>query len=145
MKLIFGYYRISKESKNLEEKKENIINKFKKAIFYKDIYVNSLDIRRNWENLKLILKKGDTVIFHSIHDIANTFKEGIKEYFSLTNKNINLIFLNEPYINTEIYQEQIDAINKLNIENEELNQAILIRIKKLTKKQIKIAFNQGKK
>ena len=62
MKLIFGYYRISKESKNLEEKKENIINKFKKSIFYKDIYVNALDIRRNWENLKLILKKGDTVI-----------------------------------------------------------------------------------
>ena len=65
--------------------------------------------RAQYKKLKSLLKSGDTIIFDSVYRMSRNSSEGIEEYLKLMSKGINLIFLKEPYINTSVYLEQLDA------------------------------------
>lgn len=75
--------------------------------------------------------------------------EGIEEYFNFFEKGIELIFLKEQYINTELYKEQLKLNKNLSVEDKDLNDTIIKGIReyliKLAEKQIIIAFNQSEK
>ena len=86
--------------------------------------------------------------------MSRNSEEGCNLYEELFNKGINIIFLKEEYINTEVYRKALE--NQINIElstgnkaTDELMQTIISALNKYTlalaKEQIKKAFDQAEK
>lgn len=149
MKKIYGYARISTRKQNIERQIENILKEFSSAKIYQEAFTGTTTDRIEWKKLKKALKSGDTIVFDSVSRMSRNADEGVNEYMELLEREINLIFLKEPYINTEVYQEQLKANDNIKANDIDLNDTILkgVReyLKRLATKQIRIAFEQSQK
>lgn len=149
LKKVYGYARISTKKQNVERQIENILKEFPSAKIYQEAFTGTTTDRTEWKKLKKALKSGDTIVFDSVSRMSRNADEGINEYMELLEREINLIFLKEPYINTEVYQEQLKANDNIKADDIDLNDTILkgVReyLKRLATKQIRIAFEQSQK
>ena len=147
--MIYGYVRISTKKQVITRQIANILKIYPEAKIYQEIFTGVTSNRPEWKKLKKILKKGDTIIFDSVSRMSRNAIEGIEEYFNFFEKGIELIFLKEQYINTELYKEQLKLNENLSVEDKDLNDTIIKGIReyliKLAEKQIIIAFNQSEK
>lgn len=147
--MIYGYVRISTKKQVITRQIANILKIYPEAKIYQEIFTGVTSNRPEWNKLKKIVKKGDTIIFDSVSRMSRNAMEGIEEYFNFFEKGIELIFLKEQYINTELYKEQLKLNENLSVEDKDLNDTIIKGIReyliKLTEKQIIIAFNQSEK
>lgn len=151
----YGVARISTGKQNIERQIRNILAKYPNAKIIKETFTGvKIEGRRDFENLLKILKEGDTLIFDSVSRMSRNSEEGCNLYEELFNKGINLIFLKESYINTEVYRKALD--NQINIvlktgneATDELMKTIISALNKYTialaKEQIKKAFDQAEK
>lgn len=144
----YGYCRISKSTQNIDRQVRNITGLYENVIIYKETYTGTkIYGRKQFEILIKVVKEGDTIVFDSVSRMSRNADEGIKIYFELYNKGINLVFLKEPHINTSVYKEcQKQMINKTGNEIadcyiEATNKVLTI----LAKKQIELVFNQAEK
>ena len=152
---LYGVARISTGKQNIERQVRNIQAKYPIAKIIKETYTGTkLEGRKEFENLLKILKTGDTLVFDSVSRMSRNSEEGCQLYEELFNKGINLIFLKESYINTEIYRKALDnqikiELNTGNQATDELMQTIIQALNKYTialaKEQIKKAFDQSEK
>ena len=152
---LYGVARISTGKQNIDRQVRNILAKYKTAKIIKETYTGTkLEGRKEFENLLKILKPGDTLIFDSVSRMSRNSEEGCQLYEELFNKGINLIFLKESYINTEIYRKALDnqikvELNTGNKATDELMQTIIQALNKYTialaKEQIHKAFEQSEK
>ena len=149
MSKVYAYLRISQASQKTERQIENILKEYPNAKIYQEVFTGTTTDRKEWNKLKKILKLDDTVVFDSVSRMSRNAEEGINDYMQLLDKGINLVFLKEPYINTEVYQEQLRANDNIKTDDIDLNDTILkgVRdyLKRLATKQIKIAFEQSEK
>lgn len=149
MSKIYAYCRISTKSQSIERQVENILKAYPNAKIYQEVFTGTTTDRKEWNKLKKVLKTGDTVVFDSVSRMSRNAEEGISDYMELLERNINLVFLKEPYINTEVYQEQLRANDNIKTDDIDLNDTILkgVReyLKRLATKQIRIAFDQAEK
>ena len=147
--MIYGYVRISTKKQVITRQIANILKIYPEAKIYQEIFTGVTSNRPEWNKLKKIVKKGDTIIFDSVSRMSRNAMEGIEEYFNFFEKGIELIFLKEQYINTELYKEQLKLNENLSVEDKDLNDTIIKGIReyliKLAEKQIIIAFNQSEK
>lgn len=145
----YAYCRISHKSQVITRQIENILKVYPEAKMYQEVFTGTTTDRREWNKLKKILKAGDTVVFDSVSRMSRNADEGVNEYLELLERDIELIFLKEPYINTEVYQEQLKANDSIKTNDIDLNDTILkgVRdyLKRLATKQIRIAFEQAEK
>lgn len=65
--------------------------------------------RPKWRKLLKQLKPGDIIIFDSVSRMARDAEEGFEEYQKLYASGIELIFLQEPHINTEVYRRALQV------------------------------------
>lgn len=148
--MIYGYARISTKKQSLERQIENLKNYNQDIIIFKEIYTGTkTDERVIYQRLKNKLMPGDTLVFDSVSRMSRNAGEGVKEYFDLLDKGVNLVFLKEQYINSEVYQEQAQISEALTVEDKDLNDTLIKGLReyltRLAKKQIKIAFDQSEK
>lgn len=155
MECLYGVARISTGKQNIERQVRNILAKYPSAKIIKETYTGTkLEGRKEFENLLKIIKEGDTLIFDSVSRMSRNSEEGCNLYENLFNKGINLIFLKESYINTEVYRKALEnqiklELNTGNEATDELMQTIIYALNKYTialaKEQIKKAFDQAEK
>lgn len=145
---IYGYCRISKKTQSIDRQIRNITDLYKDAIIYKEAYTGTKVYgRKQFEALLKKVDTGDMIVFDSVSRMSRNADEGIKIYFDLYDKGVNLVFLKEPHINTEIYREsQNQSIRMTGNEIadcyiEATNKVLMI----LAKKQIELAFDQAEK
>lgn len=50
------------------------------------------------------IHSGDTIVFDSVSRMSRNADEGFKDYKTLYESGISLVFLNEPLINTSIFE-----------------------------------------
>ena len=153
--MLYGIGRISTGKQNIERQVRNILAKYPNARIIKETYTGTkLEGRKEFENLLKILKKGDTLVFDSVSRMSRNSEEGCNLHENLFNKGINLIFLKEEYINTEVYRKALEhqiniELNTGNKATDELMQTIISALNKYTlalaKEQIKKAFDQAEK
>lgn len=151
----YGVARISTGKQNIERQVRNILAQYPNAKIIKETYTGTkLEGRKEFENLLKILKEGDTLIFDSVSRMSRNSEEGCNLYEELFNKGINLIFLKESYINTDVYRKALENQIKLELNTgdtatDELMQTIISALNKYTlalaKEQIKKAFDQAEK
>lgn len=121
---------------------------------WKEHFTGTTQDRPVWEKLISTITEGSTIIFDSVSRMSRNAEEGFKYYKSLYERGITLIFLNEPMINTEVFEatkknllsvsvetgnEAVDNFFKENIEL--INNFLMA----LAEQQIKTAFEQSEK
>ena len=151
----YGLARISTSKQNIERQVRNIQQQYPNAKIIKETFTGTkLEGRKELENLLKILKKEDTLIFDSVSRMSRNAEEGCQLYETLYDRDINIIFLKEPHINTSTYRRALD--NQINIELKTGNNATDEFIKgmievlnkyaiALAKEQIRKAFEQAEK
>lgn len=144
---LYAYCRVSTQRQDLQRQIDNIKKLYPDAVFYSDKFTGATTDRPNWNKLFKILKSGDTVVFDSVSRMSRNAAEGANLYEELYTKGIDLIFLNEPYCNTDTYRQSAEQSipttgNEIaDIYIEATNKVIMI----LAKRQIEIAFEQAEK
>ena len=149
-----AYTRVSTPHQKLQRQITNILDKFPSAIVWKEHFTGTTQDRPVWEKLISTITEGSTIIFDSVSRMSRNAEEGFKDYKSLYERGITLIFLNEPMINTEVFEatkknllsvsietgnEAVDNFFKGNIEL--INNFLMA----LAEQQIKTAFEQSEK
>ena len=147
MKKVYGYARVSTSKQNIERQVRNIESAYGDVIIFKESFTGTkLQGRTEFQKLLKVVKEGDTIIFDSVSRMSRNAEEGIQLYEELMEKGIELVFLKEPYINTETYKNSLgDKIQLMGTDEDILFKAINEYMKKIARKQIEIAFQQAEK
>ena len=144
---LYAYCRVSTKKQDLQRQIDNICKIYPNAVIYSDKFTGSTFDRPNWNKLYKLLKAGDTIVFDSVSRMSRSASEGAELYTELYSKGVELIFLNEPYCNTETYKKSAEKSipetgNEIaDIYIEATNKVLMI----LAKRQIEIAFEQAEK
>ena len=110
MNTTYGYCRISTAKQNIERQERNIKNYCPEALIVKEAYTGTkLQGRKELDKILKVIKEGDTIIFDSVSRMSRNAEEGVNLYKELFEKGINLVFLKEHHIDTDVYRE---ALNK---------------------------------
>lgn len=145
--MIYGYCRVSTKKQNILRQVENIIKIYPTAKVFQEAYTGTTTDRKEWSKLKKIVKLGDTIVFDSVSRMSRNAEEGIKEYFNFVERDIELIFLKEGYINTALYKKALE--NKIDSTGNKIADIYIDAtnevLKILAQEQIKIAFDQAEK
>lgn len=152
--MVYGYCRVSTKHQRITRQVTNITELYPDAVIIKEFYTGTTQNRPKWDKLIKQLEPGDTIVFDSVSRMSRNAEEGFKDYKLLYEMGINLVFINEPLINTAIFDST--KSNLLEISVETGNTAIddyftgnitLINnlLMALAEEQIKSAFQQSEK
>lgn len=143
---MYGYCRISQRKQSIARQIRNIKDAYPEAVIVEEAYTGTTTDRPQWNKLYSKVKEGDTIIFDSVSRMARNAEAGIEAYETLYNRDVNLVFLKEPHINTETYKKSLQGLITLTNSNVDyildgINKYLMV----LAKEQIKIAFQQAEK
>lgn len=155
MDKIYGYARTSSQKQNIERQLENILNEFPTATLIQEKYTGTTIDRPKFNNMKKAIERDlnaglkVTIVFDSVSRMSRNSTEGINQYMEFFDKGIELVFLKEQYINTDVYRNNIEQTNNVKVDDKDLNNTIMEGIREYLKlvaiKQIQIAFDQSEK
>ena len=143
----YGYCRISTKQQSIDRQIRNIKAVYPDAIIVTESYSGTTLNRPEWKKLYNKLKPNDVVVYDSVSRMSRDADEGVNLYMELFNKGIELEFLKESQINTEVYKSTIAQTigttgnDIADIYIEATNKVIRL----LAEKQIRIAFEQSAK
>lgn len=144
---IYGYCRISKKTQSIDRQITNITKIYPNAIILKEAFTGTkIEGRKVFNNMLKKVKPGDTIVFDSVSRMSRNAEEGFELYKELFNKNVNLEFIKEKHINTEVFKsstsKKIDLVgNEVDILISAINEYMFT----IAEKQIIIAFEQAEK
>ena len=143
---VYGYCRISTKQQSIERQIRNIKAEYDKAVIITEAYSGTTMNRPEWNKLYKKAKAGDTIVFDSVSRMSRDADDGFSLYEKLYNKNIELVFLKEPHINTATYKKALQnnvSLTGTNVDYilEGVNKYLMA----LAKEQIKLAFEQSEK
>ena len=152
--MIYAYCRVSTQHQKLARQITNITAIYPTATIIKEFYTGTKQDRPNWNKLIGQIKTADTIVFDSVSRMSRNADEGFKDYKTLYESGVNLVFLNEPLINTSVFDSTKN--NLLNIDIATGNAAVDTFFKgnielinnfmmALAEEQIKAAFDQAEK
>ena len=148
--MMYAYCRVSTERQSLTRQIENISKAFPEIAerdYFAEKYTGTTADRPAWVKLLQKVKTGDTIVFDSVSRMSRDAAEGAAQYEMLYNKGVNLVFLNEPHVNTDVYRQSATASipatgNEIaDVYIEATNKVLMI----LAKRQITLAFEQAQK
>ena len=151
---VYGYCRISRKQQNIERQIRNIKAAYPEAIIVQEAFTGTKVVgRKEFEKLLKVVKSGEVIVYDSVSRMSRNAEEGFALYHSLLQRNVELVFLKEPHINTATYREaaekQISAVQTGDDATDELLAAITAGINKymlrLAERQIQLAFDQAEK
>ena len=152
--MIYAYCRVSTTHQKLTRQITNITAVYPTATIVREFYTGTKQDRPNWNKLMSQIKKEDTIVFDSVSRMSRNAEEGFKDYKMLYESGVHLVFLNEPLINTSVFDSTRNNLLKVNIEtgnaavdsffrgNIELINNFMMA---LAEEQIKAAFDQAEK
>lgn len=151
---IYAYCRVSTKHQRIARQITNITEVYPKATIIREFYTGTTQNRPHWDKLISQIKKEDTIVFDSVSRMSRNADEGFKDYKMLYSMGVNLIFLNEPLINTSVFDSTKNNLLKVNVEtgNEAVDNFFKGNIElinnflmALAEEQIKTAFEQSEK
>ena len=143
---MYLYCRISRKTQNIDRQVRNLTALYPNGIVIKEAYTGTKIDRPEWNKLYKKVKVGDKIAFDSVSRMSRDAEEGFKTYEELFNRGVELIFLNEPMINTATFKKALQNTIPMTGTNvdcilEGINQFLM----ELAREQIKLAFQQSQK
>lgn len=155
MSTVWGYCRISRATQNIERQERNIKKAFPDSYIFKEEFTGTkIQGRKELDRLLKAVKPGDTIIFDSASRMSRNAEEAFALYEDLFNKNVSLVFLKEPHINTEVYKRTLEnqvqiSLNTGNDATDQFISNIIAALNAYTidlaKEQIRLVFGQAQK
>ena len=153
---LYGYARVSTQTQRLDRQIRNIekyVDDKRIERIYREKFTETKLDRPEFKKLLKTVQAGDTIIFDSVSRMSRTAEEGYNLYMQLLNDGIELVFLNEPHINTAYYKamqaKKISIANSGKKSVDKLIQTVLDAITEFqndeTREKIKVAFEQSQK
>lgn len=142
----WGYVRVSTAKQQIERQIRNIKAQYPDAVIIKEVYTRTTLNRKEWNKLLKNIQPGDTIIFDSVSRMSGDEEEGFNAYEELYKMGINLVFLNEPHINTDTYKKAL--ANHLQMTGSSVDyilEGINKYLLEIAKEQIRLAFAQSEK
>lgn len=151
---IIGYARVSTPTQKLSRQIDNLKKAYPDIIIIQETYSGKTQNRPKWQKLLRQCRAGNVskLVFDEVSRFSRNAEEAIKEYKELYELGIELEFIKEPHINSEVYrqasQRQInvdtsamdaDTAHLLNTVIEGLNDYLLA----VAEKQIRLAFERA--
>ena len=151
---IIGYARVSTPTQKLSRQIDNLKKAYPDIVIIQETYSGKTQNRPKWQKLLRQCRAGNVskLVFDEVSRFSRNAEEAIKEYKELYELGIELEFIKEPHINSEVYrqasQRQInvdtstmddDTAHLLNTVIEGLNDYLLA----VAEKQIKLAFERA--
>lgn len=138
---IYGYARISTMKQSIARQIDNIKAKYPDAVIITEEYTGTTTDRPAWNKLRKNLKAGDTVVFDEVSRMSRNAEEGFKLYETLFNEGVNLIFLKEPHLDTEVYRKALQTgVSMTGTDVDVILKGVNEYLMILAKRQIEIAF-----
>ncbi len=147
MGIIYGYLRVSTRHQDIGRQRVNILRVYPDAILYEEThsggdYSGCVVLNK----LLKIVQLGDTIVFDSVSRFTRDNVTGPQEYRRLFEMGVNLIFLNEPYINTDNYRKALDvALPRTGTFIDPIIKGVEKALLQLAEKQVQDAFDQANK
>ena len=124
----FAYMRISTKEERGKQKftrqeqaierwcKENDAEITDRRIYKDDASGKSFD-RKAWKELESDIQTGDTIVFKDVCRFTRERDNGYKRYMELLNKGIEMVFIDNPTLNTEYIKSMQNSADKMKKEN----------------------------
>lgn len=125
---LFGYLRISTKEERRKQKftrQEHALKSWcaenneeipERRIYRDDASGKNFN-RASWKEMEQDVQAGDTIIFKDICRFTRERDNGYKKYMELLNRGIELIFLDNPTLNTEYIKSMQNSAEKMKREN----------------------------
>ena len=143
----YAYCRISTPKQSMERQVRNILKLYPNATIFQEVYTGTkIDGRRKWEQLLRTVQPGDAIIFDSVSRMSRNAEEGFSAYQELYERDVDLVFLKEPHINTQTYKQALSNHVKLTGDKVDyILEGVNKYLMALAKEQIRLAFEQAEK
>lgn len=142
----YGYARISTAKQNIERQIRNITGAYPGAVIYQEKYTGTKMDRPEWRKLYRKLRSGDVIVFDSVSRMSRNAAEGFALYKELYERDISLVFMKEPHINTDVFREAArNSVPLTGTDVDYILEGINRYLLALAEKQIAIAFEQAQK
>lgn len=152
---IYLYCRVSTPRQNIERQVRRLTALYPNGIVVKEVYTRTkFQGRKEWDKIMRVIQPGDMIVFESVSRMCGNEEEGCQIYEELFNKGIELIFDNEPHVNTEVYRQALEKQIQLqlstgDVATDNFINGILEVLNKYTielaKQQVRLAFRQAEK
>ena len=125
---VFAYMRISTKEERGKQKftrqeqaierwqKENNAEIIDRRTYKDDASGKSFD-RKAWKELESDVQMGDTIIFKDVCRFTRERDNGYKKYMELLNKGVEMVFIDNPTLNTEYIKSMQNSADKMKEEN----------------------------
>ena len=152
--MIYGYCRVSTKHQRITRQITNIKELYPTATIIKEFYTGTTQNRPRWDWLVKQVMPGDTIVFDSVSRMSRNATEGFRDYKALYEAGVHLEFINEPLINTSIFESSKNHLLQISVQtgNEAVDDYFkgnitLINnlLMSLAEEQIKSAFAQSEK
>lgn len=120
-KYIVGYARVSTATQKLERQIQNLKEAYPNIIIVAEVYTGKTDNRPKWNKLMRQCRAGiiQKLVFDEVSRFSRNAEEAIKEYKELYNLGIEMEFLKEPHINSNIFRQSSER--KINIDTTKMD------------------------
>lgn len=114
--IVYGYARISTMKQRIERQIDNIKKAYPGAVIISESYTGTKIDRPAFSKMLSQIQPGDTIVFDEVSRMSRNAAEGFSLYRDLYEKGVNLVFIKEPHINTDVFRERtqrrIDALSQ---------------------------------
>lgn len=144
--MLYGYARISKPKQSIERQIRNIKTRYPEAIIVDEAYTGTTVSRPKWQKLFAAVKQGDCIVFDSVSRMSRNAEEGFRDYETLFHRDVELVFLKEPLINTATFKNALQSSVPLTGTNVDyILEGVNRFLMELAREQIRLAFEQSEK
>ena len=114
--MVYGYCRVSTKHQRIARQITNIKELYPTATIIKEFYTGTTQNRPRWDWLMKQIRPDDTIVFDSVSRMSRNAAEGLKDYKILYELGIHLIFLNEPLINTSVFESTKNNLLEISVQ-----------------------------
>ena len=153
-KVVYGYARISTTKQKIERQISNILSQYPDAIIQQEAYTGTKISRPVFDKMidraeKQAAKGADvTIVFDEVSRMSRNAEEGFALYQRLYNEGVNLVFIKEPHINTQLFRDVMQKGDTIQMTGtdvdvilEGVNKYLLIA----AQKQFELAFQSAQR
>lgn len=152
---VYGYARVSTSQQSIDRQIRNIKKEYPEVRkIYSEAYTGTTNDREEFRKLRKVLRAGDVVVFDSVSRMSRTAEDGVKIYLDLMRSGVDLVFLKERHIDTEVFKKAQSDIKLPKVETGNdptdkllgsIMDAISDFMKSLIEQQVVQAFEQAEK
>jgi DNA invertase Pin-like site-specific DNA recombinase len=152
--MIYGYARISTPRQNLQRQVDNLTAFDPTMRIVQETWSGRASDRPAYGRLTGRVRAGDTIVFDSVSRMSRDADQGVKDYFALFDRGVELVFLKERHIDTSVFKQAAERAVALDVATGDeatdrfmatLNGAVNGLLHDIAVKQIRLAFEQSEK